>query len=279
MTQIQEVPPKHQQIRGYYARLIQTGELPPGGKLPSVRAIADQWDVAVNTAAAAIRLLTAEGLVKTSRGPAGTVVAEQDQAEVLPPRLMFGPQERLGWTEPVPGERSQVVQAGMVDASGAWAYVGGILNLEEVPRHRLTPVYLRRQVTYTPDGKPKRIESSWFDPRWAGEIPALASETEPVPSLGGVAWAISQHTGWPIIAGTHGVESRDPIPGDWEMPYLGVGPAAPLLAGVYRWDARMPQPDGGTRLVTLEYGEYCAGKGQVIEFRFGVTPPAEGETP
>ncbi|MFE7995169.1 GntR family transcriptional regulator, partial [Streptomyces shenzhenensis] len=51
-------------------RRIETGEFPPGALLPSRAALARQYDVGVNVAAAAVRLLVGEGLARgrTGRG-------------------------------------------------------------------------------------------------------------------------------------------------------------------------------------------------------------------
>lgn len=63
-----------EQIRAQYAAAITDGTLPPGTRLPTVRALAGNLGLAVNTVARAYRELEAEGLVET-RGRAGTVVA------------------------------------------------------------------------------------------------------------------------------------------------------------------------------------------------------------
>jgi DNA-binding transcriptional regulator YhcF (GntR family) len=66
--------PPFEQLRAQLADRIRDGRLPAGSRLPSVRAIADEAGVAVNTAARTIKELEAEGLVET-RGRNGTVVA------------------------------------------------------------------------------------------------------------------------------------------------------------------------------------------------------------
>ncbi|GHE38605.1 hypothetical protein GCM10017673_46230 [Streptosporangium violaceochromogenes] len=55
---------------------ISQGGRAPGTRLPTVRQLADQYGVAVNTAAAAVRLLQAEGLVVV-RPSSGTYVCDQ----------------------------------------------------------------------------------------------------------------------------------------------------------------------------------------------------------
>lgn len=54
---------------------IDAGRYKPGDQLPSYRALATKYDVAVNTAQSAVRLLVADGRV-TVRQSAGSYVAE-----------------------------------------------------------------------------------------------------------------------------------------------------------------------------------------------------------
>ena len=66
------VPP-YEQVRSQLAARISAGSLVVGTKLPTVRGLADELGLAVNTVARAYRELEAAGLVET-RGRAGTVV-------------------------------------------------------------------------------------------------------------------------------------------------------------------------------------------------------------
>lgn len=67
------VPP-YEQVRAQVARLVHDGGLPPGARLPTVRRLAGDLGLAVNTVARAYRELERDGLVVT-RGRNGTVVA------------------------------------------------------------------------------------------------------------------------------------------------------------------------------------------------------------
>lgn len=67
------VPP-FEQVRSHLAARIADGTLVVGTRLPTVRGLADQLGIAVNTVARAYRELEAAGLVET-RGRAGTVVS------------------------------------------------------------------------------------------------------------------------------------------------------------------------------------------------------------
>ncbi|HEX5967610.1 MAG TPA: GntR family transcriptional regulator [Intrasporangium sp.] len=66
--------PSFEQVRAQLAGLITSGRLLPGDRLPTVRALAADLGLAVNTVARAYKELEASGLVETRRR-AGTVVA------------------------------------------------------------------------------------------------------------------------------------------------------------------------------------------------------------
>lgn len=66
----------YQEIAEAIRRQIAEGELPPGERLPAVRALAQQWNCTPGTVNRAYGLLASEGLVSGHRG-GGTRVAEQ----------------------------------------------------------------------------------------------------------------------------------------------------------------------------------------------------------
>ena len=70
--------PPFEQVRAQLAGLIARGGLSEGDRLPTVRALAADLGLAVNTVARAYKELEAEGLV-TTRRRAGTVVAAGSQ--------------------------------------------------------------------------------------------------------------------------------------------------------------------------------------------------------
>lgn len=67
------VPP-YEQVRGQIVDLTESGALPPGHRLPTVRRLADDLGLAPNTVARAYRELEQAGVVVT-RGRNGTFVA------------------------------------------------------------------------------------------------------------------------------------------------------------------------------------------------------------
>ena len=71
--------PPFEQVRAQLAGLVARGGLSEGERLPTVRALAADLGLAVNTVARAYKELEAEGLV-TTRRRAGTVVAAGSQS-------------------------------------------------------------------------------------------------------------------------------------------------------------------------------------------------------
>ncbi|KAE8763077.1 GntR family transcriptional regulator [Georgenia thermotolerans] len=69
--------PPYEQVRAQLAAAIDDGALQPGTRLPTVRALAGELGLAVNTVARAYRELEQAGAVVT-RGRSGTVVADDD---------------------------------------------------------------------------------------------------------------------------------------------------------------------------------------------------------
>jgi DNA-binding transcriptional regulator YhcF (GntR family) len=65
--------PPYEQVRDQIAARVQSGELAPGTKLPTVRGLAADLGLAANTVARAYRDLESLGLIET-RGRAGSVV-------------------------------------------------------------------------------------------------------------------------------------------------------------------------------------------------------------
>ncbi|MCV7235938.1 GntR family transcriptional regulator [Mycobacterium branderi] len=72
--------PLFDQIRTQIIEAIRTGTLPPGTRLPTVRELAGELGLAVNTVARTYRELEAAGVVET-RGRFGTFVARADPSD------------------------------------------------------------------------------------------------------------------------------------------------------------------------------------------------------
>jgi DNA-binding transcriptional regulator YhcF (GntR family) len=72
--------PLFDQLRTQIIEGVRDGRLPPGTRLPTVRDLASQLNMAVNTVARAYRELEAAGVLET-RGRFGTFVARVDPAD------------------------------------------------------------------------------------------------------------------------------------------------------------------------------------------------------
>jgi DNA-binding transcriptional regulator YhcF (GntR family) len=70
--------PLFEQLRLHVIKLADSGELPPGTRLPAVRGLAELLDVAPHTVARAYKELEAAGVVAT-RGRNGTLVRARDE--------------------------------------------------------------------------------------------------------------------------------------------------------------------------------------------------------
>ncbi|MCZ8377486.1 GntR family transcriptional regulator [Mycobacterium sp. CPCC 205372] len=76
----QAARPLFDQLRQQIIDGVREGRLPPGTRLPTVRELAGQLNLAVNTVARAYRELETAGILET-RGRFGTFVARVDPAD------------------------------------------------------------------------------------------------------------------------------------------------------------------------------------------------------
>jgi DNA-binding transcriptional regulator YhcF (GntR family) len=112
------VPPS-EQIRAQIAAAATSGEAPVGTKLPTVRKLAEDLGLAVNTVAKAYRELEAAGVVET-RGRAGTVVAasgDRTLAEAARVAASYASRAKaLGLSQ---GQARSIVETALHEAYGA----------------------------------------------------------------------------------------------------------------------------------------------------------------
>ncbi|ANJ25552.1 GntR family transcriptional regulator [Agromyces aureus] len=66
--------PPYEQLRRQVVEAVTAGSLAPGTRMPTVRALATELDLAVNTVAKAYKSLEADGVIE-GRGRAGTFVS------------------------------------------------------------------------------------------------------------------------------------------------------------------------------------------------------------
>jgi DNA-binding GntR family transcriptional regulator len=169
-TAITRGEPPYLQIARYYRDRIERAELRPGEPLPSVREMANLWNVAHTTAARALKTLQAEGLATSTPG-AGSVVAPQSPgsptAEELANHL-----RTTGQFYP-PGYHSTILSAEIIDASDQIAHA-----LDLKPGE---PVICRRRIVHDDSGTPVEYSTCYIRGEFATHAPALLA-TEPIPN-------------------------------------------------------------------------------------------------
>ncbi|VWB48688.1 DNA-binding protein [Burkholderia lata] len=133
--------PVYRQLVGRFRDAIETGKLTPGKRVPSVRSLASELNLARGTVEAAYQILIGEGYL-VARGPAGTVVS---------PQLPGGRQPRA--IAPRPDEPPR----GDPAARGPKPFQMGIPALDAFPRMpwiRLTGRHVRAMATPSLDYAP-----------------------------------------------------------------------------------------------------------------------------
>lgn len=242
MPRAQRQEPLHLQIASHYKRLILNGE--PGftdrERLPSLRQIADEWEVSVQTAQRAVEHLRTERLVRSEQG-SGTVIDAR--------RAKLGPQQRMRAPGYPYGERVVVRAAGIVPAP---SYIVPILGLEP-GSDEVTRVIRREQVTHEAGSSPYMLSVTWYRPGDAAAVPELLS-LNPLPYDG--ARLVADRTSRPLTFGRSGREARGVLDDGREGPALRLPKDGHVLAEVWIWAA-------GDEV--LEYGEAAIREGKVIE--------------
>jgi DNA-binding transcriptional regulator YhcF (GntR family) len=78
--------PPFEQLRTHILQAVRAGDLVPGHKLPTVRSLADELGLAVNTVARAYRELEQDGVIET-RGRKGSFIATLGEPAVQQAQL------------------------------------------------------------------------------------------------------------------------------------------------------------------------------------------------
>ncbi|MET7304651.1 GntR family transcriptional regulator [Embleya sp. NPDC005575] len=170
------------QIAGHYRRQIDAGDLEPGQRLPSVRAIAEQFDVSRETAHKAVKLLRAEGLIDVSVGAGGA------QVRTPKPGLVGGDLRRGRLlTVGVPGRKGEVTEGHRAELVPASADVADALGLEEGEQ------VIRRTRRFRDAAGVVAFSTSFLAGTLADVVPELMT-AGPIPD-GGTLRAVERATG------------------------------------------------------------------------------------
>ncbi|MFJ3973481.1 GntR family transcriptional regulator [Streptomyces parvus] len=154
--------PPYARIAGHYRDLISSGELVPGDLLPSIRALADQWDVSTATADRAMKLLRDERLVHGIPGVGTEVMARPVSLASGSERHDRSSKTKSSWGV---GEKSSGHTAGMVPCPEGVAHVLGIDAGDEA---------IRRSRVYRDAHGIVAHSTSWIPAEFARALPELA---------------------------------------------------------------------------------------------------------
>ncbi|MEU6852769.1 GntR family transcriptional regulator [Actinacidiphila alni] len=211
--------PPYQRIAAQIKGQIDRGELRPGDRIPSVRDIIRDEGVSVATATRVAAVLRAEGYAETISG-IGTVARMPSKITTGPDRLQLQRTTGSGFR---PGERVEIVSAGMVPAS---AEVADALEVEEGSS------VVQRRRRYLDDEGVIALSTSWL-PAELGEAAPELTSTGPLPKM--TFGLIEDRTGRRAVKRRDVVSIR-PVPEDVAKHLaVEIGSLALSMANTY-WD-------------------------------------------
>jgi GntR family transcriptional regulator len=199
-------------------RRIESGELQPGDKIPTVEALAEEYGVAGQTPRQAIRLLKAEGLVENRGGRSGNRVRERGTRRMIRSRSIE--RDNLGYYsgEDVQHWRTIPGLGLSIDTRPAPADIAELLGVEPGTR-----TSVRERANGDPERERYRqLTRSWFHPSIVEELPILTGDT----GLGGSYDRIEEWAQAPI-QWVEEVMAATPNPA--EVDALLLPPGVPLL--------------------------------------------------
>lgn len=154
--------PPYARIAGHYRDLIGSGKLAPGDLLPSINALAAEWNVSTPTAYRAMKLLRDESLVQGIPGVGTEVMTRPIPLSSGAERHDRSSRTQSSWGA---GEKSSGHTAGVVGAPEDVAEVLGISAGDDV---------VRRSRVYRDDHGIVSHSTSWIPAEFAQAVPELA---------------------------------------------------------------------------------------------------------
>ncbi|MFK4070528.1 GntR family transcriptional regulator [Streptomyces sp. NPDC029674] len=224
--------PPYARIAGHYRDLISSGELSPGDLLPSIKALATQWEVSTATADRAMRLLREEKLVQGIPGVGTEVMACPISLSSGAERHDRSSKTQSSWGV---GEKSSGHTAGIVEAPEDVADVLGISPGDDV---------IRRSRVYRDGHGIVSHSTSWIPTELAQAVPELARNER---LKGGLSLdLIARATGRHVVKRVDEETARIATERDLELLEL----EADTVAAILVLTARFLDADGEL----LEYG-------------------------
>ncbi|MEV6297734.1 MULTISPECIES: GntR family transcriptional regulator [Actinomycetes] len=238
---LQRPEPVYMQLVAHYRDAITSGDLREGERMPSVREIAEQWQVAYTTAAKAMRQLAADGLVSTSKQ--GTIVAFLENGT-------FSPADRLRSVQRgrviYPHGASKIISAELTTAPQHVADAMGIEPGDSVVR--------RERVTKHGD-VPVTWSVTWMPGELAEAVPELL-DLQPIPGGQGTVGLLKERTGRFPDTNADSYRQCAARATAEIAEHLGIAEGDPVLLGENRW----PEKSGAV----LEFGEYVIPAGHWV---------------
>ncbi|MFJ8870794.1 GntR family transcriptional regulator [Streptomyces sp. NPDC102473] len=224
--------PPYARIAGHYRALMDSGELSPGDLLPSIRALAGQWEVSTATADRAMKLLRDEGLVQGIPGVGTEVMARPMSLTSGAERHDRSSRTQSSWGV---GEKSSGHAAGIEAAPQDVAQALGIDPGDDV---------IRRSRVYRDTHGIVAHSTSWIPAEFAHVLPELARDER---LKGGLSLdLIARATGRQATQRVDEETARIATAQDLELLELGANTVAAILV----LTARFLDADGQL----LEYG-------------------------
>jgi GntR family transcriptional regulator len=207
------------QIAASLRALIESGELPPGGRVPSERELAEQYGVALQTAREAVKLLKNEGLVVGQAGK-GVFVRKT-------PRLIRFGVERFSRAKRAAGMAAQQYEAKSLGLSSRQE----VLELAEVPApawvatwfgiETEAPVFVRSRREWVNE-EPNQIATSYYRPEIVEGTAIKEQSTGP-----GGSYARLEENGYVLTKFHEEISARMPNPD--EVRQLRLPPGTPVI--------------------------------------------------
>lgn len=263
--------PKYRAIMHDYKGRIDMGALRPGDRLPTVREVAERWNISHATATKVMRELCREGYAHVAGN--ATYVRDRGQAELTVMRLRWGGRPRASLGDDGPGHVAfvgpgqgpgwnKVTEAGVVIAPDYVADVmelergSEVLRVEKVLRWRPTMDGDQRVDPATPL-RPFELVVHWYPAAWAEISPSLLvtgldDATSPLTDNGYGAQLAEEHFGRRPSAGLEAYHAR--LADEREARLLEIEVGAVVLGCIETW-----QDDAGV----TEYREAVMPQGVV----------------
>lgn len=239
-------------IAEHYRQAIRDGILVPGARLPSVRELAEEHDVATATARAAMGWLRTEGWIVTTQR--GSYVAH-DVANVATPSDRLGRVRRTGSVLGA-GETKRVTSAAMLVPP---LYVAELLDQD--PGDQV----VRREYVIGAGAQRLALAVDWYPRQFVDAVPDLLSTAPGAahdgrPGRGDDLLAqIEQATGRAVTYGRDAMHGR--AADHREAAALNIATGAPILAGTHEWS-------DDTGIIT--YGEWCLPTRLTIGYEYRI---------